>query len=173
MFSFFRKKKENKIFEASVSNFSEEKLCKILNIVKSKEEHFNVYEGLSSEEIQLKEEIISQKLFVKIPSDYKFLLQQTNGFYFDDGIKFLNIDELLKETSNFKDMMEDWEIGKITNPFLEIVRYHDGDGFVFWYSELNKYVVVDYVSDYELDDIGSLKTFDNICEVIDYLKIID
>lgn len=40
----------------------------------------------------------------------------------------------------------------------------------FLYDKLKKYVVVDYISDYELDDIGSLKTFENICDVIGYFE---
>ena len=167
MFKFFRK---NKKVESNINKFNEEKLYEILDRIRNYNDYCDFFEGLSSEEIELKNEIILQDLFVKIPNDYKLLLNKSNGIYFGNSISFLNIDEIIEKTKSFKNMMEDWEIGKIPNPFLEVVRYHDGHGFVFWYDELKKYVVVDYISDYELDDIDSLKTFDNICDVIEYFE---
>ena len=43
-----------------------------------------------------------------------------------------------------------------------ISEYHDGQGYVFWYSKLQKYIIVDYLVDCKLDDIASLKTVDNL-----------
>ena len=173
MFGFFRRKnKENKKIKPKDEKINEEMLNEILERIRDYKAHLEFYEGLSHDEVESKNENIAQRLQVKIPSDYKLLLQKSNGIYWYNGVEFLNIDGILKETSKFKEMMEDWEIGKIANPFLELVRYNDGYGFIFWYSELNKYVVVDELSCCELDDLNSLKTFDNICEVIEYLEII-
>lgn len=170
MFSLFKKRKNNIIFESNVNNFDENKLNIIYERLTNYKDNCNTYEPISNVEIESKNIIIGEKLLVKIPNDYKQLLQKSNGIYFGNGIKLLNCDEILEETVIFRDMMEDWEIGRITKPFLEIIRYHDGNGFVFWYSEINKYVVADYITDYELDDLKSLKTFDNICEVIEDLE---
>lgn len=156
---------------SKIENFSESILNNILERISNYKNMCDINDGVPADEVESKNKMIEQQLFLEIPDDYKLLLQRSNGIYFGNGIKFLNVDEILEETSIFKDMMEDWEIGRILHPFLEIVRYHDGNGFVFWYSEVNKYVVVDYVSDYMLDNIDSLKTFDNICEVIEYLEI--
>ena len=51
-----------------------------------------------------------------------------------------------------------------------ISEYHDGQGYVFWYSKLQKYIIVDYLVDCKLDDIASLKTVDNLYDVIEYLE---
>ena len=67
-------------------------------------------------------------------------------------------------------MMEDWENGRIPQEFILISKYNDGEGYVFWYSKLQKYVIVDYFVDCELDDIDSLKTVDNLYDVIEYLE---
>lgn len=129
MFNFFRK---NKKVASNINTFNEQKLHDILVRFRNYNDYCEFCEGLSLEEIELNNKMILQNLSMEIPNDYKFLLQQSNGIYFGNGVKFLNITELLKETGKFKDMMEDWEIGKIPQPFLEIVRYHNGQGFVFF-----------------------------------------
>lgn len=130
----------------------------------------DVYDGVSDEKIEKFSNEVYKKLNVIVPKEYKAFFKKTNGIYFGNGINILNIDEIIDKTIRFKDMMEDWEIGKIPEEFILISKYNDGDGYVFWYSKLQKYVIVDFLSDCELDDMESLKTVDNIYDVIEYLE---
>ncbi len=130
----------------------------------------DVYDAVNDERIENFSNEIYKKLNVIVPEEYKILLKKTNGIYFGNGTYILNIDEIIDKTISFKNMMEDWEIGRIPQGFMLISKYHDGQGYVFWYSKLQKYIIVDYLVDCKLDDIASLKTVDNLYDVIEYLE---
>lgn len=138
----------------------------------------NIWDGLDVNLINEYSKNIKEQFGVELPLEIKQFLSVYSCYCFGSGINLLGKSnesylDLISKTQRFKDYMKDWEIGQINEQFIVVATYHDGEGFIFYYGKTKKYIVADYVQDYELDNINSLVSKSDFSEVLLYLEEMD
>lgn len=154
-----------------------EDLKQILNRM-SQNQYADMQKGLVEKEIEYYCSKIKDECNVEISKELQFFLSVYSNYYFGSGIKILGKSEnyysdIILKTKEFKSYMEDWECDYITEPYIVVATYNNGEGFVFYYENSKKYIIADYAQDYDLGNIDSLVCKEKYSEVLLYLEKLD